>query len=138
MQHCFSSVAKARSFHSNTVERAAQFVDNEGSESFAFNIFGDDEQFFALLYDLFKDRKEILTIRDFFVCDQDKGVIKDGFHFFGICYHVGRSIPAVKLHTFDNVEFRLHRFGFFHCDNAVITNFFHSGRNQRTNAVITS
>ena len=56
LQHCFSSVAKARSFYRNAVEYAAQLIDYESSESFAFNVFSNNEQLFALLNNLFQNQ----------------------------------------------------------------------------------
>ena len=42
LQHCFTTVAEARSFNSNSLEGATQFVNNQGCQCFAFNIFSDD------------------------------------------------------------------------------------------------
>ena len=43
-EHGLAAVAEARGFHGADVQRAAQFVDHEGGQRFAFDFFRDDEQ----------------------------------------------------------------------------------------------
>ena len=53
-EHCFSSVAISGSFDCYYIECTTQLVDDKCCKSFAINIFCDDEERSALLYDIFK------------------------------------------------------------------------------------
>ena len=59
-EHGLAAVAEARSLDGGDVEDAAELVDHEGGEGFAFDVFGDDEQRAAGLGDLLKQRKHVL------------------------------------------------------------------------------
>ena len=48
------------------VERAAQLVDHEGGQRFAFDVFGDDQQRLADLGDLLEQRQQSLRLLIFF------------------------------------------------------------------------
>ncbi|MNZ95606.1 hypothetical protein D3C78_1147660 [compost metagenome] len=54
LQHSFAAVAKARSFNSNSVECSTQFVHDQHSLCFAFDIFSDNYKRSSLLNDFFK------------------------------------------------------------------------------------
>ncbi len=43
LQHSFAAITKARSFDGQHVKGAAQFVQDQGSQGLAINIFGDDD-----------------------------------------------------------------------------------------------
>src|SRR5258707_9285230 len=57
--------------------------------------------------------------------DQDARVFKNALHALRIGDEVGREVAAVKLHTFDYFERRLHGFGLFHGDDAVLADLLH-------------
>src|SRR4029079_18376441 len=44
LQHRLATIAKARSLDRGRVERAADLVDDEGGESLALDVFGDDQE----------------------------------------------------------------------------------------------
>src|SRR5690554_2382867 len=44
LQHGFATVTKARSLNSSHFDNATHVVDNQSRQSFAFNIFGNDQQ----------------------------------------------------------------------------------------------
>jgi hypothetical protein len=64
-EHGFAAVAEAGGFDSDGPEGAAEFVDNKGGKGFAFNIFGDDQQFLALLDDFFENGQQVGDGADF-------------------------------------------------------------------------
>ena len=129
-QHFFSSVAKTRSFYCNAGEGTTQFVQQQGGESFAFDVLSDDEQFLAGLNDLFEQRQDFLNVGDLLVGDEQQSIIQNSFHLVGIGYHVWGDVAAVKLHTFYYFGVGFSGLGFFQSDNAVSGNFFHSFCNQ--------
>lgn len=69
-QHFFSSVAKARSFYSNTGEGAAQFVEQQGGQCFALDVLCDDQQLLAGLYDLLEQRQNLLDVGNLLIGDE--------------------------------------------------------------------
>ena len=48
-EHFLASVAESRSLDRDAGEGAAELVENEGGESFAFDVLSDDEELLALL-----------------------------------------------------------------------------------------
>ena len=85
----------------------------------------DDEQFQAVFEDLFKEREKFLNIADFFVCDEDDGVVKFCLHLFGVGDKIGADVTTVKLHAFNHCEFGVHCLAFLNGDDAVLAHLFH-------------
>ncbi len=53
-------------------------------------------------------------------------IIEISDHFLSICDKIRGKIPAVKLHSFHDFQFRFSGFSFFHGNDAFIAHFFHS------------
>ena len=106
-EHFLSLLAEGRSLDRNHGEGAAQLVQNDGGESLALNILGDDKQLLACLNDLLEHGQDVLHCRDLLVCDEDVAVVKNSLHLLSIGSHVGREIAAVKLHTFNDLGISL-------------------------------
>ena len=70
-EHGLAAIAKARSLDGGALQRAAQLVDHQGRQRFAFNILGDDQQGLAHLGDLLEQGKQVLHRADFLFVDQD-------------------------------------------------------------------
>ena len=62
LEHSLSSVAIARSLDCNNLECTSQAVQYQCCKRFALNILSDDQQLLAALYDLLKDRQDLLDI----------------------------------------------------------------------------
>ena len=107
------------------IERAAQLVDHEGGQRFAFDFFGDDEHRLADLGDLFEQREHVLEAADLLLEDQDVSVFELGFHRLGVGDEVGREIALVELHAFDHFEGGLDGLGFLDRDGAVLADLVH-------------
>ena len=86
------------------VERAADLVDHERGQRFAFDIFGDDHERLAGLHDLFEHRHEVTHGSDLGADEQDVGVVEHCFHAIGVGDEVGRDVALVEAHTFDEVH----------------------------------
>src|SRR5882672_7423316 len=57
--HGLAAITEARRFDSADVQRAAELVDDEGGEGFAFDVFSNDQQRLADLGDLLENRKQV-------------------------------------------------------------------------------
>ena len=72
LQHGLAAITKARGFDSQHVQHAAQFVQDERSQSFAIDIFSDDDEFaLADLNEFFEDGNDILRSRNLLLIDQN-------------------------------------------------------------------
>ena len=137
LQHFLAAIAESRSLDTDTGEGAAQFVQDDGGEGFAFHVLSDDEKLAACLHDLLKQGKDVLNVGDLLVGDKDERVIDDGFHLVGIGDHVGSEVAAVELHAFHHFTVSLSGLGLFNGDDAVLADFFHGVRNQAADQLVT-
>ena len=79
-EHGLAAVAEARSLDGCDLERAAELVDDEGRERFAFDVFGDDQERLAGLCNLLEQRQQVLQAADLLLVNQDVGVLEDRLH----------------------------------------------------------
>ncbi len=68
-QHGLAAVAEAGSLNRGHMQRAADFVDHQGGQRFAFHVFRDDEQRLAHFGDLFQNGKQVFHAADFLFVD---------------------------------------------------------------------
>ena len=125
-----SSMAFLRSpkpggLHGGHMEGAADLVDDERRQGFAFDVFGNDQERFAHLGDLLQNGKKVLHAADLLFIDEDQGIFEFNFHLLGIGNKIGGDIAAVKLHPFHDLQFGLQAFGLFHGDDAFLADLFH-------------
>ena len=130
LQHFLSSVAKARSLHCCTLECTTQVVQDNGGQCFAFDIFCNNQQLLAHLYNLFQQRQDFLNVADGSVCQEDQSVIVYDLHLLPIGYHIWRQIATVKLHTFYHFAVGLCGLAFFNRDDTICCHLFHCLCNQ--------
>ena len=109
LQHGLAAIAEARGFHGRNLQRAAQLVDDQSRERFAFDVFRDDQQRLAALCDLLKQRKQVLHRADLLLVNQDVGVLERRFHPLRIGHEVRRQIAAIELHAFNDIQLGLER-----------------------------
>ena len=136
LQHGLAAIAEARGLHRRDLQRAAQLVDDQGSERFAFDVFRDDQQRLAALGDLLQQREQVLHRADLLFVDQDVGVLERGFHPLRIGHEVGREIAAVKLHAFDHFQLGLERLRLFNRDDAVLADLLHRFGNDVADGLV--
>ena len=86
----------ARRLDGAALEGAAQFVDDEGRQRFAFDLFADDDDRLALLEDFFEDRDEVLVVGNFLFVDEDERIFEIAFHLLRIGDEVRREIATVE------------------------------------------
>src|SRR5690606_943364 len=125
LQHRLAAIAETGSLDCRNLEAAAQLVDHQRGQSFAFDVLRDDQQRTAALYHGFEDRQHRLQVRELLLVDQDIGIIQLHGHLLGVGHEVGAEIAAVELHAFDNVEFEFEALGFFDGDHAFLADLFH-------------
>src|SRR5207244_2999955 len=70
-EHGFAAIAVAGGLDGTALEGAAELVDDQGGEGFAFDFFADDEDRLALLEDLFQDGDEVFVGGDLLFVDED-------------------------------------------------------------------
>src|SRR5207237_1228273 len=75
-EHRFATITEARGLDSAGLQDAADVVDDESRERFAFDFLGDDQQRTAGFGDLLEHRQKIADVRDFLVVQQDVGVFE--------------------------------------------------------------
>ena len=124
-EHGLAAIAKAGGLDGGALQRAAELVDDQGRERFAFDVFGDDQEGLAHLGDLLEQRKQVLHRADFLFVDQDADVFEHALHALRIGDEVGREVAAVELHAFDHFQRGLHRLGFLDGDDAILADLLH-------------
>jgi len=124
-QHGLAAIAEAGGFNGRHMQRAADLVDHQGGQRFAFDVFGDDEERAAHFGDLFEDRQQIFHSADFLFIDQDERVFQRDNHLVGIRDEIGGQVAAVELHAFHDLQFRFEPFGLFHSDDAFLADLVH-------------
>src|SRR5262249_48681958 len=75
LQHGLAAIAEARRLDGRDLEAAAQLVDDEGGERFAFHVLGDDDERLAGLHHGFEQRQELLQPGQLLLVDEDVGVV---------------------------------------------------------------
>src|SRR5262249_13590385 len=129
-QHRLTSVAEARRFHGSNLEAATQLVYDKGGECLAFDILGNNEEWFASLHHRLKERQQFVEGRKFLFIDQDIRVFHFNPHLVGVRNKVWRDIAAVELHTFDHFELGLERLRLFDGNNPLVAHFLHGLGNK--------
>src|SRR5207237_5668892 len=79
-----AAVTEAGGLDRDNVQRAADLVNDEGREGFAFDLFGDDEEGLAGLGGRLEDGEELLEIGDLLLVNENVGVLEDGFLRLGV------------------------------------------------------
>src|SRR5437667_2088455 len=125
LQHGLAAIAEARSLDGGDLEATTQTVDDEGGESFAFDVFRDDDQRLAGLHHGFEQRQQLVQRGELLLVDQDVGIVHFNAHLVGVGDEVGRDVAAVELHALDDVEFGLERLCFLNRDDALVADLLH-------------
>ena len=75
-QHSLATIAEARCLDGASLQDAADVVDHQGCQCFAFDVFGDDQQRTASLGDLFQHRQQVTDVGDFLVAQQHEWIVE--------------------------------------------------------------
>jgi hypothetical protein len=75
-QHGLAAVAEARGLHSHGLQDAADGVDHQRRQGFAFDVFGNDQQRTAGLGDLLQRGQQVTDVGNLLVVQQHEGVVQ--------------------------------------------------------------
>ena len=78
LQHGLATIAEARRLDGADLDDAADGVDDQRRQRFAFDVLGDDQQRLARLGDAFEQRQQLADVRDLLVVQQDERVLELG------------------------------------------------------------
>ncbi len=125
LQHGFSAIAEAGRLDGRDFQDAADLVDDQRRQRFAFHFLGDDQQRLAGLAGLLEQRDEFADVADLLLVDQDVGLLHLDDHGVGVGDEVRGEVAAVELHAFDDVHFRGQALAFLNRDDAVLADLLH-------------
>ena len=137
LQHGFAAIAETRSLNRTNLQAAANTVDNQRSQSFAFNVFCHNQQSAAGLNNRFQNRNQRLQIGNLLIIQQNIRIFELAIHFIRIGNEIRREIAAVKLHAFNHIQFGFQTFGIFHGNHAFIADLFHRPGNILADSTVT-
>src|SRR5690606_28458572 len=135
-QHGFATIAKARSFNGGSLQNATDVVHNQSSLGFAFHVFSNDQQRTAGLGNLLQYGQQITDVGDFLVENQNKRIVQNSNLLVSVVDEVRGQVAAVKLHTFDHVQFVFQGFAVFNGNHAFFAHFVHGIGDDLTNGVV--
>src|SRR3954454_7357526 len=104
LEHPLAAIAEARRLDGDSLEGAAQLVDDDRRERLALDVLRNDEQRATLLDDLLEHRQKVLDRADLLVRDEDVGILEDRLHALGVRDHVRRQVALVELHALRELE----------------------------------
>ncbi|MBA7690195.1 hypothetical protein ES703_98719 [subsurface metagenome] len=137
LQHGFSPVAESRSFDGSALEGSFELVDDQCGQSFAFNLFCDDQQRLPHFGHVLQQRQEISQVTDLLLMEKNKWIFQDTFHPVRVGDEIRGQIAPVELHSFNDIHSRIQTLGFFHCDDAVLADFVHGLGDDCADGLIT-
>src|SRR5690606_803844 len=117
--------AEARRLDGGDAQAAAQLVDHQGGQGFAFDVLGDDQQGPTRLNHGFQHRQHRLQRGQLLLVEQDERLLEDGLHLVRAGDEVGRQVAAVELHALDDVDGGFGGLGFFDGDDAFVADLGH-------------
>ena len=125
LQHRFAAIAKARRLDRAVLERAAQMIDDERGQRFAFDVFRHDQQRAPRICDGVEQGKHVLERGEFSIEEQHVRVFEHGLHLFRVGDEIVGNEPPVEAHALDDFEGGLGRFRFLDGDDAVVAHLLH-------------
>ena len=130
LEHRLAAIAKARGLYRRDLEAAAQLVDHQSRNRFAFHVLGNDDEGLARLHDGFQHGKHRLQAGELLFVEEDVGILELGEHLFGIGDEVRRDVAAIELHPFDDLDLGFERLGFLDRDDALVADLLHRLRDH--------
>ena len=124
--HGFPAIAEARGLDGAASEGAAQFVQCQSGQSFAFDVLSDDQEGLAGLDDLLQNGQQVVHGADLLFIYENVGVLQNALHLIRIGDEIRGEVAFVELHAFHDVQGGLDAFGFLDGDGAVFADFLHS------------
>src|SRR5690606_4352936 len=136
LEHGLAAVAEAGSLDGRGLEDAADVVDDQGGQGFAFDVFSHDQQRTTGLGHLLEHGQQVADVADFLVVDQDIRIVQNGNLLVLVVDEVGREVAAVELHAFDDVQLVVERLAVFDRDDAFLADLVHGVGDDLANGFI--
>ncbi len=119
LEHGLAAVAITGGLHRGDLQHALELVDHQGGEHFALDVLGNHQQRAFGLGDFLQQGHQLGDRADLLFVDEDVGFVELADHLVLVGHEMGRKIPAVELHTFDEFDIRLEALARFDGDDAV-------------------
>src|SRR5882762_7730225 len=136
LQHGLPAIAEARRLDGRDLDDAADGVDHQGGERFAFHVLGNDQQLAAALRDGFEQREQFADVGDLLVDQQDQRLFELGALALLIVDEIRRQIAAVELHALDHFQLVLKARALFDGDDAFLADLRHGVGNRLADALV--
>src|SRR5690606_32748608 len=136
LQHGLATVTEARRLDGNNLDDTAHVVDYQGSQRFAFNVFGNDHQRTTGLGDSFQHRQHFADVGDLLVNQQEVRVVQLRGHGFRLVDEVGRQVATVELHAFNDGQLVFQTGTFLNGDHAFLAYTIHGFGNDLADGIV--
>ncbi|MNI34806.1 hypothetical protein D3C73_888060 [compost metagenome] len=136
LQHGLATVAEAWSLDGRDFNDATHVVHDQSRQGFAFNVFGNDQQWTAGFGNGFQHWQHFADVRDLLVDQQDQRAVQLSDHGLWLVDEVRGQVATVELHAFNNRQFVFQASAFFNGDHAFFTDFFHGFGNDVADGVV--
>ena len=124
-EHGFTAIPVPRGFDCGAIDDSPKLVHDQHSQSFFFDIFGNDKQRPFGLGDHLQQRDDILNIRNLFLMDQDVTIAEFALHGVWVSHEMRREITTVELHSFDDLDIGIDALALFDGNDAIGADFVH-------------
>ena len=124
-EHRLATIAEARRLDGRDLDDAADRVDDQRRERFAFDFLGDDQQRLAGLGDAFEHGQQLAHVRDLLVVQKNVRVFQLDLLALLVVDEVRREIAAIELHALDDIEFIVQARAFLDRDHAFLADLVH-------------
>ena len=114
------------------LERAADLVDHEGGQRFAFDVLGEHDERLAALHDLLENRQQVAHGGDLRTDVEDVRVVEDRFHPLGVGHEVRRDEALVEAHALDELHLHAEGLALFDGDDTVLADAVDGVGDERT------
>ncbi len=138
LEHGLAALTEARCLDGNGAEGAADLVDDQGGEGFAFQVLSDDHEGLASLHDLLEHRHEVTHCGDLPADEEDVGVLEGGLHALGVGGEVGGDVALVEAHSFNEVHVHAEGVGLLNGDDTVLAHLVDGVGDQGANLAVGS
>ena len=124
-QDGLAAVAEARCLDRGHLDDAADGVDHQRCQGFAFDFLGHDQQRLAGLGHALQHGQQFAHVGDLLVVDEDERVVEFDLLALLVVDEVRAQVATVELHAFDHVQLVLQTRAFFHRDHAFLADLLH-------------
>src|SRR5665213_3916063 len=130
LQHGLATITEARRLDGGDFDDAADGVDHQRGQRFAFDIFGNDQQLTATLRNGFQQGEQFADVGDLLVDQKHQRLVELSALTLLIVDEVRRQVAAIELHAFDHFELVVETRTFLNRNHAFLADLRHRIRNR--------